>query len=311
MNNKEEKISEDCGIYVITNLLNDKRYVGQTISFYHRWNQHKSKNPEQQIGKDIQKYGRENFKFEIIEKCKIEELDEKEDYWIKKLNTIIPYGYNIKYGGINGSTYNYKAIAEDWKNGYYCKDLEEKYQCEDNVIHKALILNGISQDEIYKRGEKNNCISIVAFDIETNEPLKLFYSACEAQRFFNVNNNNFFIEAIKNNYNCYGYYWDYANENNLPEKELNTEEFLKFQKIKENNYIRTSEFKEKMSIKNRTVERPNREEFKKIIREKSFLQIGKIFGVSDNAIRKWCNYYNLPRHKREINNMTDEEWELI
>lgn len=36
MNNKEEKISEDCGIYVITNLLNDKKYVGQTISFYCR-----------------------------------------------------------------------------------------------------------------------------------------------------------------------------------------------------------------------------------------------------------------------------------
>ena len=311
MNNKEEKISKDCGIYVIINLLNDKKYVGQTINFYHRWNQHKSKNPEQQIDKDIQKYGRENFKFEILEKCEISRLDEKEDYWIKKLNTIIPYGYNIKYGGINGPNYDYKSIVEDWKKGYFCKDLEKKYQCEDEVIHKALLLNGISQDEIYKRREKNNCISIVAFDIETNEPLKLFYSVCEAKRFFNINNNSVFIDAIKNNYNCYGYYWDYANKDNLPKCKINDEEFLQFQKIKENNYIRTSEFKEKMSIKNRTVERPNREEFKKIIRNKSFLEIGKIFGVSDNAIRKWCVFYNLPRHKKEINNMSDEEWELI
>ena len=36
-----------------------------------------------------------------------------------------------------------------------------------------------------------------------------------------------------------------------------------------------------------------------------------MFGVTDNAVRRWCDYYRLPRHKREINNMSDEEWENI
>ncbi len=55
----------------------------------------------------------------------------------------------------------------------------------------------------------------------------------------------------------------------------------------------------------------SREELKKIIRTKPFVQIGQDFGVSDNAIRKWCEKYNLPRTKKEINSYSDEEWELI
>ena len=54
-----------------------------------------------------------------------------------------------------------------------------------------------------------------------------------------------------------------------------------------------------------------REELKKLIRTTSFLQIGRKFGVSDNAIRKWCDSYNLPRTKMDINAYSDEEWENI
>lgn len=57
--------------------------------------------------------------------------------------------------------------------------------------------------------------------------------------------------------------------------------------------------------------RPLREELKKLIREKSFVEIGKIYNVSDNAIRKWCDTYNLPRKKSEIKKYSNEEWILI
>lgn len=66
-----------------------------------------------------------------------------------------------------------------------------------------------------------------------------------------------------------------------------------------------------MSERNRTVKRPSRDELKQLIRTKSFLQIGKMYGVSDNAIRKWCDFEKLPRKKNEINKYTDEEWALI
>jgi len=54
-----------------------------------------------------------------------------------------------------------------------------------------------------------------------------------------------------------------------------------------------------------------REELKQLIRTEPFLQIGKMFNVSDNAIRKWCDRYNLPRKKSIINSYSDEEWNLI
>ena len=54
-----------------------------------------------------------------------------------------------------------------------------------------------------------------------------------------------------------------------------------------------------------------REQLKDKIRNQSFLEIGRECGYSDNAIRKWCDKYNLPRRKREIKRFSDEEWELI
>lgn len=62
---------------------------------------------------------------------------------------------------------------------------------------------------------------------------------------------------------------------------------------------------------NRKVERPEREELKQLIREQSFVSIGKKFNVSDNSIRRWCDYYNLPRKKSDIQRYSDEEWESL
>ena len=65
------------------------------------------------------------------------------------------------------------------------------------------------------------------------------------------------------------------------------------------------------SIANRKTIWPTKEELKNLIRTMSFLQIGKQFGVTDNAVRKWCKQYNLPYKASEIKKYTDEEWEKI
>lgn len=51
---------------------------------------------------------------------------------------------------------------------------------------------------------------------------------------------------------------------------------------------------EESYIKQRTVERPNMVELVKMLQETSFSSVGRKYGVSDNAIRKWCKYYNIP-----------------
>jgi hypothetical protein len=92
-------------LYLITNLLNNKQYVGITTQKnpHRRWIEHKSKalkdknkNP---IHSAIKKYGCENFKFEIVKELNsscINELLEEETKLILKLNTLAPNGYNLK-----------------------------------------------------------------------------------------------------------------------------------------------------------------------------------------------------------------------
>ena len=80
-----------------------------------------------------------------------------------------------------------------------------------------------------------------------------------------------------------------------------------------------SEFAErckKCENKFRKVEAANdypisRDELKQLLRTTSFLQIGKKFGVSDNAVRKWCRNLSLPCRSHDIKKMSNDEWELI
>lgn len=63
--------------------------------------------------------------------------------------------------------------------------------------------------------------------------------------------------------------------------------------------------------KKQICERPSREELKSMIRTQTFTSIAKQYNVSDNAVKKWCDKYNLPRKKSEIKSYSDKEWNLI
>lgn len=55
-----------------------------------------------------------------------------------------------------------------------------------------------------------------------------------------------------------------------------------------------------MAFQTRKVERPSYVELEGLIRTRSFIYIAKQYGVSDNAVRKWCKYYNLPYRRKDI-----------
>ena len=88
-------------IYQITNLINNKIYIGQTNNIKKRWSNHKNCNsPKMVIAKAIKKYGVENFKFEILlEGLTAEESDEAEVRLIQEKNSLVPNGYNVEKGG--------------------------------------------------------------------------------------------------------------------------------------------------------------------------------------------------------------------
>jgi group I intron endonuclease len=76
--------------------------VGQTIkSLEQRWRQHsRSDSNCDLLLRAINKYGKENFRIEIIKECSTEsELNSEEVRLIKELNSLAPYGYNLMTGG--------------------------------------------------------------------------------------------------------------------------------------------------------------------------------------------------------------------
>lgn len=102
-------------IYSITNAINGKRYIGQTIrSLEQRWYDHcydaENSNKNFHFYKAIRKYGHENFMIETIEEISDTSLlDEREIYWIAFYNTF-NNGYNSTIGG--GGNKGYKHSDE-------------------------------------------------------------------------------------------------------------------------------------------------------------------------------------------------------
>ena len=84
-----------------------------------------------------------------------------------------------------------------------------------------------------------------------------------------------------------------------------------FENKKYIDYTTTTNSKEDVILHPYQNQHITREELKSLIRTTSFLQIGKQFGVSDNAIRKWCKNYELPYKSTEIKKYTNEEWDNI
>jgi len=89
-----------CGIYAIENLITGKVYIGGGTRINQRWRIHKNTLKRNQhynsyLQEDWNEYGEENFQFIVIELCEKNELDKKEDWYIKKYEN----KYNLQGGG--------------------------------------------------------------------------------------------------------------------------------------------------------------------------------------------------------------------
>jgi len=141
-------------IYCTTNLINGRKYIGQTTHpLEKRIRQHY--NGKQLISIKIKSYGPENFKWDVLCKCDTrQELDEKEKYYIKNLNSLASEnGYNLTEGGEGGDTSKFNPNRDAWieklkesklKNGHYLDKMSpeekeewlDKYMRGENHIHK-------------------------------------------------------------------------------------------------------------------------------------------------------------------------------
>lgn len=98
---------EVCGIYKITNMKDDKVYIGQAVNIYKRLVEHCKGGlgidtpPGNKLYAAMLEDGLENFTFQLLEECPREELNRKEAYYISLYNSV-QYGYNSTKGNING-----------------------------------------------------------------------------------------------------------------------------------------------------------------------------------------------------------------
>lgn len=244
------------GVYKIENLINHKIYIGQSIHIEKRWQQHCQLSADSVIAKAIQKYGKENFSFQILEECSEKDLDEKELFYIKYYNSLVPNGYNI-IDYINGqrriyNTYDkktlYQIVADIKDTDLSFQDIAAKYNLDVSMIY---YLN---------RG-----------DYHTLE--EFTYPLREVKSF--KKQHHYCIDCGK---------------------EIGKDA------------LRCISCANKAQ---QTCERPSRQILKDMIRSMSFEAIGRQYGVSGNAIKKWCVQNDLPSKKSDIKKLSDEIWAQI
>ena len=131
------------GIYKITNKLNGKVYIGQSIDIDTRWRQHCNAKDNMLIHKSIQKYGPKNFSFKVLLECPAEMLNDWERDMIALYDCISPKGYNLTEGGggCKCSEETRLKMSEakkgkpSWNKGIPCSEERKRKISEANKGH--------------------------------------------------------------------------------------------------------------------------------------------------------------------------------
>lgn len=139
-------------IYKITNTLNDKVYIGQTIkTVQKRFTQHKNNSNKEYFSqivlyKAFNKYGIENFICEEIEEVPNEKLDEREKYWIEYYDSYFN-GYNSTLGGRATQLYNWDTddIIEKYMILKSARAVAKEIGCDHSTIDRILNENGVKR----------------------------------------------------------------------------------------------------------------------------------------------------------------------
>ena len=208
-------------IYKITNIVNNKSYIGQTSKTIEaRWEQHwKCLNKNECLNRPLYrafiKYGKDNFKIEEIEECNEDIVNEREIYWISYFNTFKD-GYNLTIGGEGNSKINKSQVLTLWKQNKNIDEISQELNCGRNTIASILDAFKIPIEERKQRGYLRQGKSVYKIDKETDEILAYYSTMSEAARAIgmsNIKSANSISEVCKGKRKtCYGFKWKFADD---------------------------------------------------------------------------------------------------
>ena len=153
-------------IYKITNTINGKSYIGQTIqNVKERFYQHCATKcskvvSNMAIHRAIKKYGKSNFTVEVIEEIDSTNLNDRERYWIKYYNSY-NNGYNSTKGGQDGckpfKDLDVESIIKEYNTGKSLRTLGTIFKVDKQTIKDLLIRHNIElrTTRTYKLSQKD------------------------------------------------------------------------------------------------------------------------------------------------------------
>lgn len=211
-------------IYKITNLINNKVYIGQTIStLSKRWREHRHQaeegNKNYHLYQAMRKYGVENFRIEAIEQCPNEELNNREKFWIKYYDSFGQNGYNLTLGGDGADTIKHQEIFSMWDDGKSIGEIVKKVGYSRDAI--ARILSGYQNYSIEESNRRAHINSgkamgraVLQLNKTTEEVVAEYESLAAAERSTGINHGN--ISNVCNKKPGYksagGYKWKWKGE---------------------------------------------------------------------------------------------------
>lgn len=174
-------------IYKITNILNDKIYIGKTNStIEQRWKQHCSDRKrtcceKRPLYDAMNKYGIENFTIEEVEQCSPEEASEREKYWIEYYGSF-KNGYNATSGGDGKSYLDYDLIIKTYNEIQNQTKVAELLNVDVNSIRNILRNYNIPIKSSPELAKETFSKSVIMFS-KNDEELQVFASLSDAARF--------------------------------------------------------------------------------------------------------------------------------
>lgn len=191
------------GIYSITNTINCKKYIGQSVDVKrrlrnHKWSLRHNKHINDHLQKSFNKYGESCFVFDVVCECDEERLDELEKFYISYYDCMNPqYGYNAESGGNENKHPSEETLQKmresrgGEKSGMWGKKHTE--ETKSIMREKALgrVLSDETKDKLSKSHKGKGAQSLYCIEADT-----IFPSSLEAAEFAGLKSRSSIFENI-------------------------------------------------------------------------------------------------------------------